>query len=118
MDAQATYTDLVDRGEQLIGRYYEVARDLARASAEYRRLLGARRDRLRTAYPKEPMAVIDAKADRNEQVNQALSVKLELENEWQVLRDELGFVRQQIDNTRTRAVTERTADQLEAQWGP
>lgn len=117
MDALSDYEGLVQRGEELIGRYYEVARELAQASSVYRRLAGARKERLRVEHPKEPLAIIDAKVDRNQEVNTALHAKLELENEWLVLREELGFVRQQIDNTRTRAVTERTADQLEAQWG-
>lgn len=117
MDAQATYEQTVAECDRLLGRWYEVVAELAEATAEYRRVKGLTFDQKRRGNPKLSAAAIDARVDGNEDVSALLERRERLSGESMVLRENIGFIRQQLDHARTKAVTERTVDQLEAQWG-
>lgn len=117
MDAQSTYEQTVAECDRLLGRWYEVVGELAQATAEYRSLKGRTWDRVRRGNPKLSAAAVDARVDGNGDVSSALERRERLSGESMVLKEHIGFIRQQLDHARTRAVTERTADQLEAQWG-
>jgi len=116
MDAQGTYEQAADECSRLLARWYEVVAELAEATASYRRVKGTVREQKRRANPKLTSAALDARVDADDEVCVALERRDALAGESMVLKEHIGFVRQQLDHSRTRAVTERAADQLEAQW--
>lgn len=114
MDAQGDYDAYTDRCESLIADLYDQGREDAAAAADYRETAGRVRDDMRRRNPKLTAGALDARVDADPAVSAALTRKLIAANTWTVAREELALVRQLLDHVRTRAVTERVADQIAA----